>query len=217
MTPEPLSSSRHENADIAALENVLRWRRDVREFLPEAISESTLADIIAAAELAPSVGLSQPWRVVRVDDNIARSAIKANFETANARAYETYEDDSAHQYAKLKLAGFDTAPVHFAVYCEADPAQGKNLGRMTMPRSLEYSVVCMIHTLMLAAHVRGIGAGWVSILDPEEVNHALNAPSSWNFVAYLLLGFPKERSDIPGLMRSGWEMRSHLNTRWFVK
>ncbi len=88
---------------------------------------------------------------------------------------------------------------------------------MTMPTTLEYSVVCMIHTLMLAAHVRGIGVGWVSILDPEEVTRTLDASPSWKFVAYLLLGFPKDHSDLPELTRAGWEARSDIGARWFVK
>jgi 5,6-dimethylbenzimidazole synthase len=44
------------------------WRRDVRRFQPDPLPPQTLERLIHIACLSPSVGLSQPWRFVIVDD-----------------------------------------------------------------------------------------------------------------------------------------------------
>ena len=74
-----------------------------------------------------------------------------------------------------------------------------------MPEMLAYSTVTAIYTFWLAARAEGIGAGWVSILEPEVVLHALSLPESWRLVAYLCVGYPEDESASPELLRLGWE------------
>jgi len=74
-----------------------------------------------------------------------------------------------------------------------------------MPETLEYSVVLAVHSLWLAARTYGLGLGWVSILDRMKVNRLLNLPRSWKLIAYLCIGYPKEDSSSPELLRRGWE------------
>jgi 5,6-dimethylbenzimidazole synthase len=76
-----------------------------------------------------------------------------------------------------------------------------------MPEMLRYSVVTAVHTFWLAARACGVGVGWVSILDPEAVRKALDAPEHWTLVAYLCVGYPREEHDDPELERAGWEQR----------
>ena len=85
-----------------------------------------------------------------------------------------------------------------------------------MPQTLEYSAVLAIHTLWLAARAYGLGVGWISILDPREVNRALNVPADWKFVAYLCIGYPKENNCSPELLRRSWEGTLSV-TEIFVK
>jgi 5,6-dimethylbenzimidazole synthase len=75
-----------------------------------------------------------------------------------------------------------------------------------MPETLEYSVVLAVFSLWLAARTYGLGLGWVSILDPQEVIRALNVPGDWKLIAYLCLGYPKEGNSSPELLRLGWEV-----------
>jgi 5,6-dimethylbenzimidazole synthase len=199
-------------ADFAAL---LAWRRDVRRFRRAALPEGLLEELLGLAELAPSVGLSQPWRFVRVASPPARASIRANFEAANAAALADYSGARAALYARLKLAGLTDAPEQLAVFAEGDPAQGHGLGRQTMPETLLYSTVCAVHTLWLAARAAGVGLGWVSILDPAVVARDLAVPQSWHFVAYLCLGYPEEAQADPELERHGWEQR-RAGTPFFV-
>lgn len=194
----------------AALRELLRWRRDVRGFRPDPIDEADIRALLEAAQLAPSVGLSQPWRFVRVRTPAVRAAVRAGFERCNAEALSGYDGEQAALYARLKLSGLDDAPVQIAVFCVDDVETGHGLGRRTMPETAAYSVVIAVHTLWLAARAKGVGMGWVSILDPAEIATAVNVPADWRLIAYLCLGRPSADHDSPELERAGWEHRLPL-------
>ncbi|MEM7192650.1 MAG: 5,6-dimethylbenzimidazole synthase, partial [Pseudomonadota bacterium] len=140
-----------------------------------------------------------------------RAAIKENFETCNADALAMQEPDRGALYARLKLQGMDEAPVHIAVFADRSTAQGYGLGRMTMPETIDYSVVTAIHTFWLAARAEGIGVGWVSIIDPASVKVALDVPEEWIFIGYLCVGYPQAQDDTPTLERAGWEHRHNTD------
>jgi 5,6-dimethylbenzimidazole synthase len=186
---------------------LLIWRRDVRRFRRDALPEGMLDRLLQTTVLAPSVGLSQPWRFVVVEDKTRRAAIRSNFERANAAALAAQEGADAENYARLKLAGLDEAPVHLAVFADRGTAQGRGLGRRTMPETIEYSAVLAIHTLWLAARAEGVGLGWVSILEIREIAGILEVPAEWSFIGYLCLGYPESADDTPALEREGWERR----------
>jgi 5,6-dimethylbenzimidazole synthase len=188
--------------------DLLAWRRDVRQFRSDtAPDEATLAELFDLAALAPSVGNCQPTRFVRVDDHARRASIRANFEAANRDALMAYSGEKAALYARLKLAGLNDAPIHIAVFCDETTEQGHGLGARTMTETRRYSAVCALHTFWLAARTRGLGVGWVSILNPETVAEALDVPRAWTFIAYLCVGFPREDHLIPELERVGWQRR----------
>jgi 5,6-dimethylbenzimidazole synthase len=189
---------------------LLIWRRDVRRFLRTPLPPGLLEELLALACLAPSVGLSEPWRFVRVETPLLRDRITAEFERANAAALTGLTGDRASLYARLKLAGLREAPVHLAVFTDRATGKGHGLGRQTMPETLDYSVVAAIHTLWLAARTAGVGLGWVSILDPAQVTRILEVSASWSLTAYLCLGYPEEEMDFPELERAGWEKRANL-------
>src|SRR4029079_777074 len=194
----------------AKLRELLMWRRDVRRFRRDALPAGTLERLLEAACLAPSVGLSQPWRFVIVDDPDLRRAVLEDFRSCNAEALQTYAGKLAVQYAQLKLAGLEEAPCHLAVFADPATGTGYGLGRKTMPEMLEYSVVAAIQTLWLAARAEGIGMGWVSILDPVAVIRALDVRKDCSLVAYLCLGLPAEEHLDPELERNHWEQRTDL-------
>jgi 5,6-dimethylbenzimidazole synthase len=196
------------SAEFAAqFESLLRWRRDVRHFRKEPIPEDVFQHLLAMACLAPSVGLSQPWRFVRVIDTDRRQAIRDVFRRCNAAALASQAAEKSALYARLKLAGLEDAPVQLAVFAESAPAQGSGLGRATMPETVHYSVVTAVHTLWLCARVHGIGVGWVSIIDPEAVKSILDIPTTWRLIAYLCIGYPDGDTEEPLLQSVGWEQR----------
>jgi 5,6-dimethylbenzimidazole synthase len=189
------------------LRELIRWRRDVRRFRRDPLPPGTVERLIELASLAPSVGLSQPWRFVLVEEAARRAAVRANFERSNADALAAYAGERAQRYACLKLAGLDEAPVQLAVFADRGTAQGHGLGRRTMPEMAEYSAVMAIHTLWLVARAEGLGLGWVSILDRAEVTRALEVPPEWIFLGYFCLGYPQSETLTPELEREGWEQR----------
>ena len=191
----------------ARLRELLIWRRDVRRFKRDPLPAGTLEALVELACLAPSVGLSQPWRFVIVDDGARRAAIRENFATCNTQALAAQNGDRAGLYAQLKLAGLDDAPCHFSVFADRATAQGHGLGRRTMPERIEYSAVTAVHTMWLAARAQGVGMGWVSILDPLKVAAALDVPAEWKFIGYFCVGYPQTDEIVPELERSGWEQR----------
>ena len=196
-----------DDAFRARLHELMAWRRDIRHFRSDALPAGALERLIATACLAPSVGLSQPWRFVIVEDVARRQAVLDNFTACNADALTAYSDDRAARYATLKLAGLREAPCHVAVFAERGTAVGHGLGRRTMPEMADYSVVAAISTLWLAARAEGIGIGWVSILDPAAVIAALDVPADWRLIGYLCIGYPRADDDRPELERAGWERR----------
>jgi 5,6-dimethylbenzimidazole synthase len=191
----------------ARLRELFVWRRDVRRFRRDALPDGLIEGLLETACLSPSVGLSQPWRFVIVEDAARRRAVRDVFEGCNADALKCYTGERAARYARLKLAGLDDAPCHLAVFADRATPTGHGLGRNTMPEMAEYSAVAAVCTLWLAARAEGIGLGWVSILDPARMSRILDVPADWRFIGYFCLGYPQHESDRPELERAGWEQR----------
>ncbi|MET4732206.1 5,6-dimethylbenzimidazole synthase [Thalassospira sp. MBR-102] len=187
--------------------DLLLWRRDVRRFRTDPIPGDDIDDLIKEACLAPSVGNCQPWRFVKVNDPDRRKTIRDSFERANQQALNDYHGERARLYASLKLQGMDQAPIQLAVFADEETEAGMGLGRKTMPEMLDYSAVAAVQLLWLAARVKGIGVGWVSILEPETVLKTLDVPSHWRLIAYLCIGYPEEDHVVPELVREGWQDR----------
>jgi 5,6-dimethylbenzimidazole synthase len=184
---------------------LLEWRRDVRCFCTDPLPDELVEELVGLASLGPSVGYSQPCRFVRVNDPKRRASVIESYERANRAALASYKGEDAELYARLKLAGLRESPVHLAAFCDCATSTGKGLGQQTMPQALQYSAVMAICIFWLVARARGVGVGWVSILEPEVVTHALDVPGSWELIGYLCVGYPRSDDDRPALMRVGWE------------
>jgi len=198
-------------AERAALYRAIALRRDVRaEFTAEPVRDDVLARVLGAAHQAPSVGLSQPWRFIVVRDPETRRAAHAAFARANASARDAYDADTSRDYDELRLEGILDAPVNVCVTCDDDPSRGRGLGRRTMPETARYSTVCAIQNLWLAARVEGLGVGWVSIVDPDDLRALLEIPERLAIVAYLCIGHVATFAPGPDLERDRWETRVPL-------
>jgi len=188
--------------------SLVKWRRDVRRFRPDPVDRDLVLQLIGQACLAPSVGNSQPWRFVLVDDEARRDAVRDHFAQKNQSAAAIYQGEKHKTYLSLKLAGLKEAPVHLAVFMDAQTGRGAGLGQQTMPETLAYSVVGAIQTFWLLARAAGVAVGWVSILDPKIIARALDVDPGWKFIAYLCVGYPVEEHLDPELERHGWEGRA---------
>ena len=189
------------------LSQLMRWRRDVRRFRSDPVDEALLMQCLDTFRLAPSVGLSEPWRIVRVKSPELRQKSIENYQTANATALEGYDGEKAAMYSGLKLSGISEAPEHIAIFCDNSTTKGSGLGATTMPEMRRYSVVGAINLMWLHARSHGLGMGWVSILDAPKLCTDLDIPQDWSLIAYLCIGWPEANSTTPELETAGWETR----------
>ena len=199
------------------LEQLFRWRRDVRRFQSTPLPAGSLRYLIAMAATAPSVGYSQPARFVHVASGERRAAIVSEYERCNREALDAYDGSKRALYATLKLAGLREAPVHLAVFADESTGRGSGLGRRQMPETIAYSVVAAVQTLSLAARAEGIGVGWVSIVDPQRVHEILDIDDAWRLIAYLCVGYPVEEHEDRELVRVGWEHADPTSTLLFER
>lgn len=191
----------------AELTQLMHWRRDVRQFQTKPVDEALVRQCLDAFLLAPSVGLSEPWRIIRVTSQTGKAKAIANFERANADALTHYDGSTATTYTQLKLSGMREAPVHLAVFCDEATPKGRGLGATTMPEMRRYSVVSAITLMWLRARAMGLGLGWVSILDPQQLKRDLDIAQDWALIGYFCLGYPKANSLTPELEELNWEER----------
>ena len=192
-------------SDTKAMFELVRWRRDVRHFKTDPLDEDIIKYLMKAIHLAPSVGNSRPWRIVKVQSDEIRKKIITNHGEANLAASYQYDDEVRDEYQALKLEGLKKAPLQLAIFTDVNPSAGRGLGRQTMPETLTYSTIIAIHQLWLIARTLNVGVGWVSILNPKNINESLNVDPSWQLTAYLCIGYPAFDEDTPELHRTGWQ------------
>ncbi len=198
-------------AERAALYRAIESRRDVRAFRTDPIATETLARILGAAHHAPSVGLMQPWNFIVIRDAATKARVKALFEVQNARAVANYAGARADLYRSLKLEGIEEAPINLCVTCDRTRSGPHVLGRNTVPDTDLYSTCCAIQNLWLAARVEGVGVGWVSILDYDDLRPIFGIPETVLPVAYLCVGYPRAFLGEPELQRRGWATQLPMN------
>ena len=116
------------------LRALLTWRRDVRRFRRDPLPPGAVERLIELAALAPSVGLSQPWRFVVVDDVACRGAVRRNFAAANAAALAAQAPERVALYARLKLEGSTRPRVTSPSSPIARPRRGMVSGVSRCPR-----------------------------------------------------------------------------------
>jgi 5,6-dimethylbenzimidazole synthase len=189
---------------------VIDARRDMRHFLPgQAVAEPVLLRLLHAAHSAPSVGLMQPWRFIRVRDAAVRAAIAALVEDERLLTAEALGERQA-EFLRLKVEGIrECAELLVAVLA---PDDGTVFGRRTMPQQMALcSVACAIENLWLAARAENLGLGWVSLFDPERLAQLLGCASGAQPIALLCLGPVREFYSRPMLEQLNWRQARPLD------
>jgi 5,6-dimethylbenzimidazole synthase len=207
-----MSAQAFSDEEKRGVYRAIHERRDVRgQFLPDPIPAHALGRILNAAHHAPSVGFMQPWDFIVIEDAGVRRTVCENFERANHCAAGAYEGEQRELYRRMKLAGIVDAPVNVCITCDRERKLGRGLGRQTDSATDLYSTVCAVQNLWLAARAEGLGVGWVSILDFEELKSLLGIPAGHTLVAYLCVGYVSEFRARPDLEENGWEHRQALS------
>ena len=207
------NSNAYCSAEREAIYRVIRERRDMRHFTPGSIEPEVLARLLNAAHQAPSVGLMQPWRFIRISSTELRTAIyqlvaKERDATADALG------ERSSEFLRLKVEGInDCAEVIVAALM--DQREPHIFGRRTLPQMDLASVSCAIQNLWLAARAEGLGMGWVSMFDPEALAALLKLPAGAEPVGILCLGQVEKFYDAPMLAEEGWSDIAEANSVMF--
>lgn len=194
-----------------ALHQVLGARRDVRRYRPDPVGDDVLTRVLAAAHTAPSVGHSQPWRFLVVDDDATRERAAVMADRERLREAAAMAPERAARLLDLQLEGVRESPLGVVVCCDRRTPAAGVLGRMSFPDADVWSCACAIQNLWLAARAEGLGVGWVTLFDPDELAGLLGLPDGVVTLGWLCLGWPDERPPAPGLERAGWSTRRPLD------
>ena len=195
--------------DADKLLKIIKARRDVRgnRFTSEPIEDEKLHMILEAGISAPSVGYSQPWKFIIIEDKTIKNELLQNFENENTKAKDIFKEKEL--YKNLKLEGITEAPINIAVLYE--PKDEEILGMTSMKKMGEYSVVCAVQNMWLMARALNIGIGWVSILDEKKVLDTLHVKKNAQLIAYLCVGYVDKFYKESELKTLGWEREKLLD------
>ncbi len=195
-------SHRYSDAERAAVYRAIAERRDMRHFKAAEIPAQTLQRVLCAAHQAPSVGLMQPWRFIRITDKTLRDKIHALVDAERLLTAEALGERDG-EFLRLKVEGIRDCG-ELLVAALMDRRESHVFGRRTLPEMDLASVACAIQNMWLAARAEGLGMGWVSLFDPVALARLLNIPSGGKPVAILCLGQVEQFYAAPMLQLEGW-------------
>lgn len=208
-----MSKHQYSEAERAAVYRAIYERRDMRHFLPYPIDPSLLTRLFNAAHQAPSVGFMQPWRFIRISCPDLRKKIHHLVEQERIRTAEALRERQ-DEFMKLKIEGIlACAEVFVAALC--GEREQYIFGRRTMPEMDLASLACAIQNMWLAARAEGLGLGWVSMFEPEELKTCLNMPKDSHPMAILCLGHVNAFYEKPMLEQEQWAVRKELKDLLF--
>jgi 5,6-dimethylbenzimidazole synthase len=208
-----MSDQSFTDAERAAVYRAIGERRDMRHFIKGEVAPELLARLLAAAHQAPSVGLMQPWRFIRITDRDLRQRIQGLVEAERVRTAQALGERS-DEFMKLKVEGIsDCAEVLVAALM--DDREKHIFGRRTLPEMDLASLSCAIQNLWLAARAEGLGMGWVSLFEPQALAGLLSMPVGAKPLAILCLGPVQAFYPAPMLVLEGWTTARPLSDMLF--
>lgn len=209
-----MSDHAYSAAERAAIYRAIGERRDMRHFSGGEVAPEVLARLLEAAHHAPSVGLMQPWRFIRITRSELRSAIHGLVEEERVRTAEALAQ-RADEFMRLKVEGIRDC-AELLVVALGDGRETHVFGRRTLPEMDLASVSCAIQNFWLAARAEGLGVGWVSMFEPQALAELLGLPAGAKPVAVLCVGPVPEFYEAPMLQREGWATPRPLSELLFT-
>ena len=146
--------------------DVIRARRNVRQYTDQPIAREDLERICEAGRRAPSAGNGQPWDFVVVTD---RGQL-----TELAKVWERGGRHIARSAATIAL-----------VAREPEDERSRGLMLYDFGQATAY--------MMLAAADLGIGSGHSSVADQQQAQRVLGFPDGYLAVYLIGLGYPADR------------------------
>ena len=190
---------------------LIERRRDVRaEFSSDPLPADVLHRMLAAAHAAPSVGNSQPWDFVLVEDRETRTAFQEHVAHERAVFAASLPPERRATFERIKVEGVLESALGIVVTFDRDRGGPQVLGRHAIDDAGLFSACLAIQNLWLAATAEGIGVGWVSFYRKEFLADLLGIPAPVDPIAWLCVGPVTALQEVPDLERHGWRHRRPL-------
>ena len=157
---------------MADIIDLIKSRRNIKQFLPKFVSWEKVSRIIDAARHAPSSGNIQNWKFIIVNDPGQKQMV------AEA-AYDQYE----------------IVPAGVLIVVCAEPEKVERYYGLRGERL--YSVqncAAAIQNMLLEAESLGLGTRWIGGFDEEAIKAMFKIPEEVRPQAIIAVGYPK---DIP--------------------
>jgi nitroreductase len=217
------------------LQEAVRGRRSIRQFLPKPVSDELIKDLIAKSLWSPSWGNTQPWEIV-----VGTGESLAKFKQKNRDAFleglssttdipmpQVWPDCNKLRYKTLGKSVLGA----LAIAREDQQARIDHLAWMftlfdapavvffTVDKAvlLEYAMLdvgLILQTFCLMAHDRGLGTCIMaaSVMYPEIVREVFSIPETKCLVMGAALGWPDTQAPVNAFKRN----RGHLEefVRW---
>jgi 5,6-dimethylbenzimidazole synthase len=204
-----MTDNAFSDVEREAVYRAIAERRDMRHFSGGTVEPELLRRLLEAAHQAPSVGLMQPWRFIRISDRDLRGKIQRLVEDERVRTAEAL-GERTDEFMQLKVEGINEC-AEVLVAALMDGRERHIFGRRTLPEMDLASLSCAIQNLWLASRAEGLGMGWVSLFEPQALADLLGLPAGAKPLAILCLGPVKEFYPAPMLVLEGWAQARPLS------
>jgi 5,6-dimethylbenzimidazole synthase len=201
---------RFDAAERDTVYRAIALRRDTRHFKSgQVLPDAQLQRLLQAMHQAPSVGLMQPWRLLRIRNESLRAQIATVVE-AERQATAAALGERSDEFLRLKVEGLRDCAELLAIVLPPD--DGTVFGRRSMPREMAIaSLGCAVQNLWLAARAENLGLGWVSMFEPRQLAALLRLPEGAQPLGLLCLGPVDSFYTAPMLELEDWRRRRPLD------
>jgi nitroreductase len=179
-----------------------------RRFKSDEVPREVLVRALDAARFAPSGGNRQGWRVIAVEDQARRTALRDLY-LPRWRAYmeltggaQMLADPEQFDAARVRMVRradeyanrLDEVPLHLVIGVRLDDLAVTDAGLPRQSIVGGASIYPFVQNLLLALRAEGLGAAMTTLLVPAEpeVKELLSIPEEIALAAHIGVGFRDE-------------------------
>jgi iodotyrosine deiodinase len=209
---QPLDFSRRSEAEMLAAARTFRAslarRRTVRDYAAEPVPRDIIEHAIMAAGTAPSGANQQPWHFAAISTPALKARIRAAAEEEEkafyaGRAGEDWLDALSHLGTDWEKPFLEEAPWLIAIFAQRWGEQADATGRMKRTKHyyVPESVGIATGFLIAALHEAGLATLTHTPSPMGFLNAICGRPESEKAVILLVVGYPKERCQVPRIAK----------------
>lgn len=173
--------------DTEDIREAIFARRSVRRFRPDPVPDHALAQILTAAQWAPSAGNHQPWRFIVIRDGETKRALAKNAAAAHALSRHWQSGNPADGELEPPFE-YVQAPLLIAI--AADPARGGPHIHGEATHIIAAGLCAQNMALM--AYGLGLGSIFLNHLSHEQAKVLLGIPYELDLAGLMAFGYPAE-------------------------